>query len=776
MNMFKNWQRKETPAVRDMFRQQFNANCVSTDRIFTYLLPSQWLFAVVCGCVISPSLWSPATSSTYLPAMLALVAGALLTVVPTWLTLWRAGRWYTRWCVAFAQSGFSILLIQLMAGRPEALFHVFVSLALLAAYRDRSILWPAVALTIIDQLVRGLLWQYGVLGTASIAPLRALEHAGWIAFEVLSLSYIISCSDRQSLFLSRLQCSLRSEKMNLETRVRARTRDLETSKEFQDKILNSIDAQICILSESGEIEFVNNQCRDFLNSLTQNETLQVWGSFYDFLDLPNPFGPKFATEARTAINSIAQGQTTSFTAEYCTTQTEKWFQLCVSQVPQEGKLSIAVVLVDITSVKAAQARAASLAKIILESPNEVFLFRASDLQFIEVNQGACDNLQYSREELLSLTPASILPKISTEDLASYITTLTERQLPFIEVESSQKRKDGSEYPSSLKFHYGVFDSVEVIVMFAADLTQHKELQLKLAQSQKMESLGQLAAGIAHEINTPMQCVFGNVEFLQSSMNRLFAVTDACIATLEQSEVTRQAQDTIAEIRKSYRFDHVRKQFPLAIDEASEASKRVISIVRAMKIMSHPGTKSKVLTDLHELIQNAATITQNRWKYVAKMNYAFDSKVKTIYALPAELSQVFINLFVNAADAIGEKIGPEPSALGQISVKTELNGQNVIVTVADSGCGMTEEVRRKMFDPFFTTKEVGKGTGQGLAITYDVVVNQHAGAIDAQSEYGQGSKFLLTLPIEHTEESIDTLPLDTIAYTAVDTTSSVSVCN
>lgn len=168
----------------------------------------------------------------------------------------------------------------------------------------------------------------------------------------------------------------------------------------------------------------------------------------------------------------------------------------------------------------------------------------------------------------------------------------------------------------------------------------------------------------------------------------------------------------------------------------------------MKAMSHPGTKAKVSTNINELIRNAAAISRNRWKYVAEMELLFEEPLPDVQALPAELSQVFLNLIVNAADAIVEKCGENPSELGTITVRTFSKADGVCIDVHDTGSGISDEVRHRIFDPFFTTKDVGKGTGQGLAIAYDLIVNKHHGRITIDPAPNKGATFSVWLPCRY----------------------------
>jgi signal transduction histidine kinase len=281
-----------------------------------------------------------------------------------------------------------------------------------------------------------------------------------------------------------------------------------------------------------------------------------------------------------------------------------------------------------------------------------------------------------------------------------------------------------------------------------DLTEYKRLQRELAQSQKLESIGQLAAGVSHEINTPMQFIGDNVEYLNECLEGLFAVIAAYEENLEGA-VPRSWQERarhVADVKEQTRFNSIRQDVVKAVEESLDGVRRVVQIVRAMKQFSHLGTEEKVATDLNEAIRSTVTITKNRWKYVAEMDLQLDPDLPPLQSFPAELNQVLLNLVVNSADAIAEKLGDLPEEKGRITIRSRTEESDIVIDVEDTGCGIPEEIAGQIFNPFFTTKEVGKGTGQGLTICHDVVVNNHQGRIGMQSKPGAGSTFTIRLPM------------------------------
>ncbi|MDD3813909.1 MAG: response regulator [Desulfocapsaceae bacterium] len=279
--------------------------------------------------------------------------------------------------------------------------------------------------------------------------------------------------------------------------------------------------------------------------------------------------------------------------------------------------------------------------------------------------------------------------------------------------------------------------------------EHEKLNIQLMQAQKMESVGRLAAGIAHEINTPIQFISTNISFL----NEAFKESSQLITSLlELHESIKKGEVTEAQIKENDQiiarldWDYLREEIPRAIDQSNDGLQRVTSIVQAMKEFSHPGNKQKDTADLNRIIETTITISRNEWKYVATVATDLDPELLPLPCLANELGQVFLNLIINAAHAIANQLGKNPEGeKGLITISTKQYDQHVEIRITDTGCGIPTHIHNKVFDPFFTTKDIGKGTGQGLTIAHDVIVGKHNGTIDLESEPGSGSTFIIRLP-------------------------------
>ncbi len=282
-----------------------------------------------------------------------------------------------------------------------------------------------------------------------------------------------------------------------------------------------------------------------------------------------------------------------------------------------------------------------------------------------------------------------------------------------------------------------------------EMEQRSRMEAELRQAQKLEAIGRLAAGVAHEINTPVQFVSDNCHFLRQGTGdavRLMeryrqAINDVADGTMPADEARRMLADTW----ESADADFLSKNLSPAAGRALEGLDRVSQIVRSMKEFSHPGTRQRTRVDLNRAIQSTLTIASNETRYVADVLTDFGD-IPEVYCFPSELNQVILNLVVNAAHAIGNA-NQGTDRRGRIMVSTRSWGADVLISVRDDGCGIPEDIRDRIFEPFFTTKDVGEGTGQGLAIARAIVVDQHRGKIEVESEVGRGSIFSIWLPAD-----------------------------
>jgi len=281
----------------------------------------------------------------------------------------------------------------------------------------------------------------------------------------------------------------------------------------------------------------------------------------------------------------------------------------------------------------------------------------------------------------------------------------------------------------------------------------RHMQSQLLQAQKLESIGQLAAGVAHEINTPSQYVGDNLEFLEQSFGELGEVIahyQALLSAAAAGEVPPELVAKVSAAVEATDIEFLQEEIPRALAQSRDGVGRISKIVRAMKEFSHPGSEEKEPVDLNRAIESTVTVARNEWKYVAELELDLDPELPAVPALAAEFNQVVLNIVVNAAHAIAELHGGdrENAQKGHIHIRSARDGDgHVLVEISDDGPGIPDDVRARIFDPFFTTKDVGKGTGQGLAIARSVVVDKHHGSLDVRSQPGNGTTFSIRLPLD-----------------------------
>jgi PAS domain S-box-containing protein len=368
------------------------------------------------------------------------------------------------------------------------------------------------------------------------------------------------------------------------------------------------------------------------------------------------------------------------------------------------------------------------------------------------NQAARDLLGLEESEVVGRSLGEVPISWGVPDILKFVSDLIggERDVRLEDVRC--RRADGKEAVLGVVFH--PFKGEEGIssgcLITGADITERRLLEAQLRQAQKLESIGQLAAGIAHEINTPLQYVGDNTRFLDDAFRELTGLLDALTSLARPADAAAPPDPLAARIRAKLEeadLEYLSCEIPKAIRQSLEGISRVTKIVQSMKDFAHPGTAEKTAADLSKAIDSALTVSRNEWKYVAEVETDFDPALPAVPCLLGEFNQVVLNILINAAHAIADVVGDGSRGKGLIRVSTRREGEWAVVRISDTGTGIPEKVREKIFDPFFTTKQVGKGTGQGLAISHAVVVEKHGGQITFETELGKGTTFIIRLPLQ-----------------------------
>lgn len=397
---------------------------------------------------------------------------------------------------------------------------------------------------------------------------------------------------------------------------------------------------------------------------------------------------------------------------------------------------------------------------IIDTAYDAFVVTNTDGKILEWSVRA--------ESLFGWTPFEVLGKnilhvLGVSELTSQLTeavaTSMIRMQSGARLETTAFHRDGMPMAIEASISAMIFNHKITLNIFFHDISARKAMQTQLLHAKKMQGIGQLAAGIAHEINTPTQYANDNMRFLLDSFHEI----DRVLSSVENLRARTpafvwQAYDDLA---KTTDLEYLRSEIPLAIEQAIDGVHRIAEITMAMKEFSHPGTRVKEVVDPRRIIQSSATVCRNEWKYVAELRTEFDPELVAIPCLPSELSQVLVILIVNAAQAISESRKTAPDRLGTILIQTKRFEEWGEISVQDDGPGIPPENLDRIFEPFFTTKEVGKGTGQGLAIAHSVVVEKHGGSVSVVSRVGKGTTFTVRLPLEkqcYAEHSSDAIQL------------------
>jgi len=265
-----------------------------------------------------------------------------------------------------------------------------------------------------------------------------------------------------------------------------------------------------------------------------------------------------------------------------------------------------------------------------------------------------------------------------------------------------------------------------------DITERKAAEERMASSDRLESIGRLAAGVAHEINTPIQYLSDSVSFIREGVKELLEYIDVLRASMPQPPA---ADENVEDLRK---------EMPPALTLVADGLSRIAEIVRSMKDFAHADQNEMAPVDLNRAIASTLVMARSEYKPVAEVETQF-GQIPPVTCHAGQINQVVLNLVVNAAHAIADKV-QRTGAVGKITVSTRVENAHVVIAIGDTGGGIPDEIRSRIFDPFFTTKEVGRGTGQGLSIARNVIVKSHGGELDFTSELGKGTTFYIRLPL------------------------------
>ncbi|MEO0576873.1 MAG: ATP-binding protein [Pseudomonadota bacterium] len=432
----------------------------------------------------------------------------------------------------------------------------------------------------------------------------------------------------------------------------------------------------------------------------------------------------------------------------------------------EDGMELDVFLTDVTENEMQTRKVAEAEKRLRDLYNNVpvMMFSLNEqLEVIDPNSSFVEYLGLHDSSLESLSFASLLDPDASDDDRNALLRRIGQQNPERDVPLTLLRPDGQLmeclYSASPKKQpNGRSNGAHVMLVDVTERNrmqrERDELHEQLQLTQKLESIGELAAGIAHEINTPAQYVSDNLSFLDESFGDLQSLlarlpeVQAQLAALETgAALAAELQDAVEDAD----LDYLVEEIPSALKQGQDGISKIREIVLALKDFSHPGSGDMEKADLNRIIESTVTVARNEWKYVAHLEFDLAPELPMISCFPSAVAQVVLNIVVNAAHAIADARPDNSDVLGNIKISTAMPDMHtVLITIKDDGPGIPDEIRSKIFDPFFTTKEVGRGTGQGLAISRTVIVDQHHGQIAVETEAGYGSAFKIELPVNQVE--------------------------
>ena len=469
------------------------------------------------------------------------------------------------------------------------------------------------------------------------------------------------------------------------------------------------------------------------------------------------FDAAFAQKTRADEQRILQtGEPLTGSIEHITRQGLTWWVTASKvRVRDEGQNTNMIVGIsrDMTewknTVDKLEESEESLRLLFAAIPHAVWVYDVETLRFLKVNEAASRRYGYSAEEFESVTVGDLHPPAEASRLQTILAGLWDGPDQLLPRGAWQYRTRAGDL-RDVEIHSRLLRFKDRTAMLAVvqDVTDRKRLELELQSSQRLEAVGHLAAGIAHEINTPIQFVGDNLHFIQGAFQDRQAAMEMFSRQLNQAVQAGDAPGSVLELwdkaQETADMEYLAAEVPKALEQSLGGVERIATIVRAMKAFAHPGQKEKVAADLNKALLDTLTVARNELKYVADVETDFGDLPPVLCHL-ADLNQVFLNILVNAAQAIGA-VMKVSGVKGRIRVTTRRDGDCATVTISDTGCGIPEAIKSRVFDQFFTTKEVGRGTGQGLALARSIVVDKHGGRIAFEPNLPQGTTFVVSVPI------------------------------
>ena len=624
----------------------------------------------------------------------------------------------------------------------------------LAALRWQLSLAAVIATLILVFLLRACFRQFFIDRVVELeAATRAFTQGGIVNFPEVGKDevgrLVVAFKEMVESLASR-EAELTVRNQQLKNEISGRLSAVESLRESERKFRTLFDksSDAILVFDGNRLIDCNEAAVHMLECLSKEELLSTPPE--DFAPEFQPDGTPSTLQSRRLLALAAKkGKHRYEWVGRTASSREFWVDALITVVPYGGRDVFYMVWRDITTRKEEDEERIRLTTAI-EQAAEVITVTDPAGTILYVNPSFERLSGYTPEETLGTLSDVLGTGTDDKEMSAEIWETLERGGTW-KGRVANKRKDGTMYQAETTIS-PVRDASGVIINFVIvsyDVTKEASLEAQLLQAHKMEAIGELASGIAHEINTPTQYIGDNIRFFQESFGDIQKLLEKYRLLLEAVKSDQPAQEVATEIDTligDIELDYLIEELPIAIEQSLEGNSRVAEIVRAMKEFAHPGLEEKTAIDINHAIKNTIVVARNEWKYVAEVITDFDPSLPEVPCLPGSFNQVMLNIIVNAAHAIAEVVKDKPEEKGKITIRTRWVDAWAEIRIEDTGPGIPEKIRTKIFDPFFTTKDPGKGTGQGLALVHAVIVEKHKGTIEVETEPGKGTTFIVRVPL------------------------------
>lgn len=522
---------------------------------------------------------------------------------------------------------------------------------------------------------------------------------------------------------------------------------LRNSEQKYRQLVDNVNIGIAMISPSMEVLSINRRMTDWFPSIDLDKHQSCFACFN------NPSRTEPCTYCP-VVETLKDGKVHESLTQTPAGNEGHDYRIVSSPIfDKEGRVTAAIEMVeDVTEMREAEQRIRELSHVVEQSPSAVVLMdRYERVEY--VNNKFTEMTGFLPEDVVGNEICLIDSQKDDQLLQGHACAAVRDGMEW-RGEVQARRKNGEQFWQRVSTS-PVRDTHGEITHFVAileDITEQRgaeekrrELERKLLHASKLEAVGSLAAGIAHEINTPIQFVGDNTHYLSDAFEALLKLLHSYQQMLNQEPADRRLAELLQEAETESDLEYIVEEVPKAIAQTLDGVKRVAGIVRSMKEFAHQDQKERTVSDINKMLESTLTVARNELKYVANVVTEYDPELPPIVCHRNEVNQVFLNLLINAAHSIADVVGNDPDEKGTITVRTKLEGDAVAISISDTGTGIPEKVRNRIFDPFFTTKDVGRGSGQGLAIAHSVV-DKHKGSISCETEVGEGTTFTIRLPV------------------------------